>query len=39
MVWSHSSIKVLGGYFGNSVLDNFNWDKKNDSLTKKYIYI
>ena len=35
MVWSQFSIKIFGVNFGNSVLDNFNWDKISHSLTKK----
>ena len=35
MVWSQFSIMILGVYFDNSVLDNSNWDKISNSLTKK----
>ena len=35
MVWSQFSIKIFGVHFGNSVLDNSNWDKISPSLTKK----
>ena len=35
MVWSQFSIKIFGVNFGNSVLDNFKWDKISHSLTKK----
>ena len=35
MVWSQFSIKIFGVNFGNSVLDNFNWDKISHRLTKK----
>ena len=35
MVWSQFSIKTFGVNFGNSVLDNFNWDKIIHSLIKK----
>ena len=35
MVWSQFSIKIFGVHFGNSVLDNSNWDKISHSLTKK----
>ena len=36
MVWSQFSIAVqFGVHFGNSVLDNSNWDKISHSLTKK----
>ena len=39
MVWSQFSIMILGVYFDNSVLDNSNWDKISNSLTKKKINI
>ena len=35
MVWSQFSIKIFGVNFGNSVLENSNWDKISHSLTKK----
>ena len=35
MVWLQLSIKLTGLHFGNSVLDNSNWDKVSHSLTKK----
>ena len=35
MVWSQFPIKIFRVHFGNSVLDNFSWDKINHSLTKK----
>ena len=35
MVWSQFSIKIFGVNFGNSVLDNSNWNKISHSLTKK----
>ena len=35
MVWSQYFIKILGLHFGNSVLDNSDWDKISHSLTKK----
>ena len=35
MVWSQFSIKIFGVNFGNSVLDNSNWDKISHSLIKK----
>ena len=35
MVWSQFSIKIFGVHFGNSVLDNSNWDKISHSLTKR----
>ena len=35
MVWSQFSIKIFGVHFGNSVVDNSNWDKISHSLTKK----
>ena len=35
MVWSQFSIKTFGVYFLNSVLDNNNWDRINEKLTKK----
>ena len=35
MVWSQFPLKIFGAHFGNSVLDNSNWDKLNHSLTKK----
>ena len=31
---SQFSIKILGVNFGNSILDNFNWDKISDGMTK-----
>ena len=34
-VWSQFSIKILGIHFGNSALDNTNWDELSHSLTKK----
>ena len=34
MVWSQSSIKILGLHFGSSVLDNSDWEKISHSLTK-----
>ena len=36
MVWSQFSIKIIGLHFGNSVLDNSDWDKISHSLTKKF---
>ena len=38
MTWSQFSIKILGVYFGNSVIDNSNWDKISHSLTKNQHY-
>ena len=35
MVWSEFSIKIIGVNFGNSFLDNSNWDKISHSLAKK----
>ena len=35
MVSSDFSIKTLGEYFGNSVLNNNKWDKINDNFTKR----
>ena len=35
MLWSQFSIMIFGVNFGNSVLDNFSWDKISYSLTKK----
>ena len=35
MTWSQFFIKIVGESFGNSVLDNSNWDKISHSLTKK----
>ena len=36
MVWPQFSIVVqFGVHFGNSVLDNTNWDQISHSLTKK----
>ena len=35
MVLSQFSIKLFGVHFGNSVLDNSNWEKISHSLTKK----
>ena len=38
MVWSQFPIAVqLGVNFGNSVLDNSNWDKISHSLTEKLL--
>ena len=34
MVWSQFSIKIIGLHFGNSVLDNSDWDKISHCLTK-----
>ena len=34
MVWSQFSINILGLHFGNSLLDNYNWEKIRHSLTK-----
>ena len=34
MVWLQFSIKILGVHFGNSVLDNSNFDKISHSVTK-----
>ena len=39
MVWSQFSIKILGEDFGNSALDNFNWDQISHSLAKKIQYL
>ena len=46
MVWSQFSHKILGVHPGNFVLDNWdkmnlgqNWDKINDTLTKKNQYL
>ena len=39
MVWSQFSIKILGRYFGNSALDNSNWDKISHSLTNQNRYL
>ena len=37
--YGHSFIiRILGVHFGNYVLDNSNWDKTNDSLTKESIF-
>ena len=35
---SQFPIKILGFHFVNSVLDNNNWDKINEKLTKKIIF-
>ena len=35
MVWLQFSIKILGMHFVTYVLDNNNWDNKNEKLTKK----
>ena len=35
MTWLQFSIKILGVHFGNSVIDNSNWDEISRSLTKK----
>ena len=35
MVWSQFSINIIGLHFGNSVLDNSDWDKISHSLRKK----
>ena len=34
MVWSQFSINILRLHFGNSLLDNYNWEKIRHSLTK-----
>ena len=39
MTWSQFFIKIVGERFGNSVLDNSNWDKISHGLTKKKINI
>ena len=39
MVWSKFPIKIFGVHFGNSVLDNSNWDKISHSLTKKITHM
>ena len=39
MVWSQFSIKIFGVHFGNSVLDNSNWDKISHSLTKRITHM
>ena len=38
MVWSLGSFEILAVNFGNSLFDNPNSDKINESLTKKYIF-
>ena len=38
MIWSQFSIKILGAYFGNYVLDNSNWDKVSHGLTEKLTF-
>ena len=38
MIWSQFSIKILGAYFGNYVLDNSNWDKVSHSLREKLTF-
>ena len=35
---SQVSIKVLGINFGNSILDNSNWDKISEGITKNHIW-
>ena len=35
MTWSQFFNKIVGERFGNSVLDNSNWDKISHGLTKK----
>ena len=39
MVWSKFPIKIFGVHFGNSVLDNSNWDKISHSLTKRITHM
>ena len=34
MMWSQFSIKILGLHFGNSILDNSDWDKISHNLAK-----
>ena len=36
---SQFSIKIFGVHFGNSVLDNSNWDKISHSLTKRITHM
>ena len=38
MEQSHFSVKILGINFGNSALDNFNWDKISENIeTNPYL--
>ena len=39
MTWLQFSIKILGVHFGNSVIDNSNWNKISHTLTKKNQYL
>ena len=32
MIWSHSFTKILGMQFGNSIINNNDWDKINDHI-------
>ena len=36
MEWSQFSSKILGANFGNSILDNSNWDKVSEGVNKKF---
>ena len=38
MIWSQSLTKILGIHFGNSILNNNDWDKINDHIHKKIIF-
>ena len=38
MIWSQSLPKILGIHFGNSILNNNDWDKINDHIHKKIIF-
>ena len=35
MEWSQFSIEILGANFGNSILDNSNWDKISGGIIKQ----
>ena len=35
MDWSQSFIKIFGVNFSNYILDNSNWDKISEGITKK----
>lgn len=38
MTWPQSLTKMLGIHFGNSILDNFDWDKINGQIHRKIIF-
>ena len=36
MKWSQFFIEILGVNFGNSILNNSNWDKISEDIIKKF---